>query len=212
MFMGEYHHNIDDKGRLIIPSKFRETLGNEFIITRGIENCLFAYSKEDWEKIVNNISVASFMQGIPIGSKYYNNYCIITNDHNKEVVTTDSIYIIAEDNELHLATCKTLIDNEENVIAGYKNTDFERQTVVKTEGDEVYFYPHANERCYDCMVNIAETYDIDELIQGEITIFNAEEENYEKKNIKNSSLRKVYLTALAREKYDLYKTNAYFGI
>ena len=170
------------------------------------------FTEEDWEKIVNNISVASFMQGIPIGSKYYNNYCIITNDHNKEVVTTDSIYIIAEDNELHLATCKTLIDNEENVIAGYKNTDFERQTVVKTEGDEVYFYPHANERCYDCMVNIAETYDIDELIQGEITIFNAEEENYEKKNIKNSSLRKVYLTALAREKYDLYKTNAYFGI
>jgi len=37
MFMGEYHHSIDDKGRLIIPSKFRNDLGDEFVITRGIE-------------------------------------------------------------------------------------------------------------------------------------------------------------------------------
>ena len=44
MFMGEYHHTIDEKGRIIIPSKFREDLGEKFIITRGIENCLFVYS------------------------------------------------------------------------------------------------------------------------------------------------------------------------
>ena len=40
MLMGEFHHNIDDKGRLIIPAKFREDLGNEFVVTRGIEKCL----------------------------------------------------------------------------------------------------------------------------------------------------------------------------
>lgn len=60
MFMGEYHHNIDDKGRLIIPAKFREELGNEFIITRGIENCLFAYSKEEWQKIVDQLNSLPF--------------------------------------------------------------------------------------------------------------------------------------------------------
>ena len=60
MFMGEYHHNIDDKGRLIIPSKFREELGQEFIVTRGIENCLFAYSKEDWQKIVDKLQSLPF--------------------------------------------------------------------------------------------------------------------------------------------------------
>ena len=55
MFIGEYHHSIDDKGRLIIPSKFREELGNNFIITRGIENCLFVYSLDSWNEIVRKI-------------------------------------------------------------------------------------------------------------------------------------------------------------
>ena len=60
MFMGEYHHSIDDKGRLIIPSKFRNDLGDEFVITRGIENCLFAYPKDNWEKIVNKLETLPF--------------------------------------------------------------------------------------------------------------------------------------------------------
>ena len=60
MFMGEYHHSIDDKGRLIIPSKFRNDLGDEFVITRGIENCLFAYPKDNWERIVNKLETLPF--------------------------------------------------------------------------------------------------------------------------------------------------------
>lgn len=60
MFIGEYHHSIDDKGRIIIPSKFREELGEKFIITRGIENCLFAYSEESWNKIVNKLETLPF--------------------------------------------------------------------------------------------------------------------------------------------------------
>lgn len=60
MFIGEYHHSVDDKGRLIIPSKFRDELGTKFIITRGIENCLFVYSLESWEKIVNKLETLPF--------------------------------------------------------------------------------------------------------------------------------------------------------
>ena len=60
MYMGEYHHNIDDKGRLIIPSKFRRPLGSSFVITRGIENCLFVYSKEDFQKIVEKLESLPF--------------------------------------------------------------------------------------------------------------------------------------------------------
>lgn len=60
MFMGEYHHTIDEKGRLIIPSKFREELGEKFIITRGIENCLFVYSLESWNGITNKLESLPF--------------------------------------------------------------------------------------------------------------------------------------------------------
>ena len=51
MFMGEYNHTIDAKGRLIVPSKFREQLGEEFVITKGLDCCLFVYSNEEWKKI-----------------------------------------------------------------------------------------------------------------------------------------------------------------
>lgn len=60
MFIGEYHHTIDEKGRIIIPAKFREELGDNFIITRGIENCLFVYSKENWAKITNKLNSLPF--------------------------------------------------------------------------------------------------------------------------------------------------------
>lgn len=48
MFMGEYNHTIDAKGRLIIPSRLRDALGDEFVVTKGLDGCLFAYPKEEW--------------------------------------------------------------------------------------------------------------------------------------------------------------------
>ena len=60
ILMGEYHHSIDDKGRLIIPAKFREELGEKFIVTRGIDNCLFVYSESSWIKIVNKLESLPF--------------------------------------------------------------------------------------------------------------------------------------------------------
>ena len=52
--MGEYHQKIDEKGRLTIPAKLRNELGDNFIVTRGLDGCLFIYKKETWEKIINN--------------------------------------------------------------------------------------------------------------------------------------------------------------
>ena len=49
MFMGEYNHTIDAKGRLIIPAKFREPLGEEFVLTRGLDGCLYIYPMDEWE-------------------------------------------------------------------------------------------------------------------------------------------------------------------
>ncbi len=48
MFMSEYNHTIDAKGRLIIPSKFREVLGEEFVVSKGMDGCLFVYANDDW--------------------------------------------------------------------------------------------------------------------------------------------------------------------
>ena len=53
MFMGEYHYNIDEKNRLTIPVKFRSSLGENFVITRGLDNCLFVYSNIEWTNIIN---------------------------------------------------------------------------------------------------------------------------------------------------------------
>lgn len=53
MFMGEYNYTIDDKGRITIPSKIREGLGHDFIITRGLDKCLFVYPKDEWENVIN---------------------------------------------------------------------------------------------------------------------------------------------------------------
>lgn len=55
MFMGEYNHSIDTKGRLIVPAKFREQLGDKFIITKGLDGCLFVYSKEEWQRIEESL-------------------------------------------------------------------------------------------------------------------------------------------------------------
>ena len=60
MFIGEHRHTIDEKGRLIIPSKFRDGLGEKFIITRGIENCLYVYSLEAWGQITNKLETLPF--------------------------------------------------------------------------------------------------------------------------------------------------------
>lgn len=50
MFMGEYNHTIDAKGRLIVPAKFREILGDNFIVTKGLDGCLFVYSNDEWTR------------------------------------------------------------------------------------------------------------------------------------------------------------------
>lgn len=54
MFMGEYNHTIDPKSRVIIPAKFREKLGSEFVITKGLDGCLYGYPFDTWEEVGKN--------------------------------------------------------------------------------------------------------------------------------------------------------------
>lgn len=62
MFIGEYQHNLDDKGRLAIPVKFREQLKTGAVATKGLDNCLFLYPKESWNKIATKLANLPFSQ------------------------------------------------------------------------------------------------------------------------------------------------------
>ena len=63
MLLGEYFHNIDNKGRVIIPSKFRSELGERFIITKGFDGCLYGYSESDWKQIEEKIKTLPLITG-----------------------------------------------------------------------------------------------------------------------------------------------------
>ncbi len=56
MFMGEYSHSIDEKGRLIMPAKFREELGEAFVLTRGLDGCISVYPQTEWKKLEEKLS------------------------------------------------------------------------------------------------------------------------------------------------------------
>lgn len=62
-FFGEYQHSLDDKGRLTIPSRFREALGQDFVITKGLDRCLFIFTAEEWEKFQEKL------RGLPVSDK-----------------------------------------------------------------------------------------------------------------------------------------------
>lgn len=56
MFIGEYHHSIDDKGRLAVPSKFKKDLTKGAVVTRGLDNCLFLYTNAEWKELAEKLA------------------------------------------------------------------------------------------------------------------------------------------------------------
>jgi MraZ protein len=62
MFIGEYAHNLDEKGRLAIPAKFRRDLSKGAVVTRGLDNCLFLYTKTEWEKLAEKLATLPISQ------------------------------------------------------------------------------------------------------------------------------------------------------
>ena len=166
-------------------------------------------SEEAWEKVVNNVCMISFMQGMPIGGKYFNDYVVVPNDKNNEFVDEDSIYLLTDDGKYHLANCPNLIESEKlqkQIVGGYINTAFQRQTV-----DGQYYYRHVQEDtkrtpyspCYYCLVNSSGKYELEEdIINNTTGIINKNGQNYDIK-----ILRQRYFSILSREKNNLYKTN-----
>lgn len=62
MFIGEYHHAIDEKGRLAVPVKFRAVFARHAVVTRGLDNCLFLFTKKEWEKLAVKLAALPIAQ------------------------------------------------------------------------------------------------------------------------------------------------------
>ncbi len=148
----------------------------------------------DWDQILRNVSIVTFVQGIPIGLKEYNNYVVATSTANKEYVNPDEIYLIdisGDDKYYHRPYCSKLTSMS---LIGYRNIDY----VIKSKeggrdtGDSLYFYKQSigsstpRQACYYCIVQK----DLFDSIANE-DIKKAHEEAYE--------------TALARERYVSHK-------
>lgn len=175
-------------------------------------------NETNWYKVTNNVSIISFLQGMPIGQKYYNNYTVITNTKNEEVINEQSVYIMMQNSdgnyEYHQPGCKELIEKQKNnsslQMTAYTDLSFIRQTIKVNEVKTRYFYPQSRmgkttTGCYNCIVNASGDYDIDSIISGKIKDYYTGTILYNANEI--AAVRRAYLTGLARERQDLYKSN-----
>lgn len=138
-------------------------------------------SDNDWDKLLTNVNMISFMQGIPAGSKLYNNYAIVTSTQNKQFVNANSLYFTDGSDHYHRIQCPEM--NKNNTIIGYKSMDFRK---FQTSTDKTkYYYKHSEYACYRCMVNSLD----DDMVQKDL----------------NHHQLQGYYSALARERYDLDK-------
>ena len=197
----------------------------------GYDFALPVMTEEDWYKITNNITVATFMQGMPIGNfKYYSNYAIVANTKTKEFVSRDSILVRQRETRImdtdingtyHNPRCENVISNDTTELIGYNNIDYEQQIVTYDTYDvshnkithTLYYYPHTGAGGYECIIGKEDVlFTSDNLILGtgfhainDTDVMSSKEGNMARPNV-----RKAYITALAREKHNLYKVNEYF--
>lgn len=154
----------------------------------------------DWDTIMENISVISFMQGVNIGGKVYSGYSIISNNKNEDIVMPDSIYIRTWNNtngnyEIHRITEAGLADGTIDIsgATGVFNVNLERRTGTSISNTTNYYFPIEGIFSYESIVTqngISEDYD------GDLNAYI---------QTLPSNLQSIYYTALARERYGLYR-------
>lgn len=208
--------NFNQHRLAIIKNKIRTNLAiaiSNFNSKNSIKFQMPELNDEDWAKVMNNISMISFVQGIDIGGKTYNGYTIVNNSESKEVVREENIYILGKDGFYHRIGDKYLIENSNNVgvsntnyssevgaiTAGRLNLDFNKQIAYKSDGSTMYYYPLKDYYAsYNSVVN--QNYwdkKYDEI--DDIYSYVAQSEN--------DNLKIAFYTALGREREGMYKSN-----
>ena len=86
MFSGEYRHNMDPKGRVTVPSKFRDDLGERFYVCKGLDGCLFVLSQEQWDKLVEKVSAMPLAQGKGIQRYFFSGAAEVEPDKQGRVL------------------------------------------------------------------------------------------------------------------------------
>lgn len=148
----------------------------------------------DWDKITDNIGIISFFQNVNIGGKVYSGYSIVSNTKNEDVVTYDSIYIKDINNVCHSIT-ENFTETNTNLsgAVGVFNVDIERRSEDDSNQNSGYYFPVYATLSYDSIItknNISKA------------------SNQSMKEYVNSlslDLKKIYYTALARERYGVYR-------
>ena len=148
----------------------------------------------DWDKITDNIGIITFLQGVNIGGKVYNGYSIVSNTKNEDVVTYDSIYIKDTSDIFHNITENFEGTNTNLTDAiGIFNVNIERRSMDDANAQSGYFFPVYGTLSYDSIItknNIAKK---------------SNQTMKEYLNSLNYDLKKIYYTALARERYGIYR-------
>ena len=148
-----------------------------------------AFTEEDWQRIYSNISVITFVQGMNLGFKNYNSYCILNSTNNNEYVNPNLLYF-TDGVEYHNIRCEKL--NEATSITGYKIGDFEKtkvevyENMESTETKELYYYRHDETACYDC---------INGTLNSNESVY-----NYVRDSNTPGKIKASYFLALARER------------
>ena len=155
-------------------------------------------SEEDWEHVLNNVSLISFVQGLSIGGKIYNGYSIVNNSETKEVVQEENIYIIGSDDYYHRIGDRYLEESANirtDIPAGRLKLDFNRLSRTIDDTHTVYYYPLTQLASYDSVItqNNVQTFE-------DIYIYIDEE-----LDDGNTALAKAFYTALGRERQGSYK-------
>lgn len=158
----------------------------------------------DWDKLVNHISIISFLQGLNIGGKIYNGYSLITNTKNEEVVSEDSIYML--DNEdisgvptYHKITENNLNNHDIEQFRGIWNIDLERKAKKLSNGTYNYYYPIYAMGSYSSVINQYDTGDGENIYHYLFNTINGHVDEMARKLVSK------YFTALGRERYSAYK-------
>ena len=202
-------------------------------ITTNLNNAIYNYegrtsetyempqlNGEDWEKILNNVSITAFLKGIPIGATTYNNYVVVNSTTNQKYNSAKAIDFIEYDNSsrmkskgyYHKITCDELLGNinSNSEIIGYASVDFERYRYSRNNSNDYYYYYKHNEYAdYDCEIETIENhnvYTMEEYIR---------EKKINNRNLDRGVQEKIlrsYYTAVGRIRYGLVKASSYINL